>query len=158
MKKFLFLLGFIALVSSCKKEDSSVPQGVDMQSAVRQLSSANEWRLSDIYVDKTLIFANGKPLDGKKMVKVSPTTSIEFEYILEKAIFGDNGKGRVKYADQTDFEDFKYEIDNVKKLLIIKNDVEDELYRISGGSIQSTRFDIDTYMDGVLIKLTLKSN
>lgn len=141
MKSKLFVLFLISLFFSCKKEDSVVASAnVEMRLAVQKLSSAREWLLTDIYVGDKLIFANGLPLDGKKMYKVNEKMSLEFDGILEKAIFGGNGIGKVKYKDTADFEDFKYEIDEARKLLIIKNTTEDELYSIAGGSIQSTKF------------------
>jgi hypothetical protein len=158
MKKLLVLVCLMSLVWSCSKDNSVSTPNVDMKLAVRRLVSVSEWRVSDILVEKKLVFANGKPLDGKKIIQISKNSSIEFESILEKAIFGEDGKGKAKYADQTDFEDFNYQIDEVKQLLIIKNPDQDELYKISGGSIQSNQFVIDWYDEGVLVQIFFKSN
>jgi hypothetical protein len=158
MKKLLVLVCLMSLVWSCSKDNSASTPVVDMKLAVKKLASVSEWQVSDLYVEKTLVFANGKPLDGKKIIQISKNASIEFDYILEKAIFGEDGKGKAKYADKTDFEDFNYQIDEVKQLLIIKNPAEDELYRISGGSVQSNQFEVESYLDGVLIRVIFKSN
>jgi hypothetical protein len=158
MKKLLVLVCLMSLVWSCSKDNSVSTPDVDMKLAVRRLVSVSEWLVSDILVEKKLVFANGKPLDGKKIIQISKNSSIEFENILEKAVFGEDGKGKAMYADKTDFEDFNYQIDEVKQLLIIKNPAEDELYRISGGSIQSNQFVVDWLLNGVLIQVVLKSN
>jgi hypothetical protein len=158
MKKLLVLVCLMSLVWSCSKDNSVSTPDVDMKLAVRRLMSVGEWRVSDILVEKKLVFADGKPLDGKKVIQISKNSSIEFDGILEKAIFGEDGKGKAKYADNPDFEDFNYQIDEVKQLLIIKNSDQDELYKISGGSIQSNQFVIDWYDEGVLVQIFFKSN
>ncbi len=159
MKKIIavFLFG-CTLLWSCAKEEESTSQA-DLKLAVSRLSAVKEWNLDEMYVNNSIVFSKGKPVGTAKEIKLGPNSSIEFDSLLEKAIFDANGKGKVKYFDSPNFEDFEYEINEVKNQLIIKDpSSSDEIFHIKSGSVSATSFEFESDVEGFIIRLKLKAN